>query len=126
MTPPATIVLLVGGDEADWSGSPSLVEAGAVPSGAVVVAADSTARGCGVGSGVTTWSVTSTRPIARPSLPPNAGTVVHRHPADKDATDSELARSGPRTGGNGDEQFEVAPADRTRVRAVRLLGRRAG
>jgi len=114
VTPPATIVLLVGGDEADWSGSPSLVEAAAVPSGAVVVAADSglhVAAALGLRVDHLVGDLDS---ADRPAVvaAERAGTVVHRHPADKDATDSELALDLVlELAATVSDQFEVAPAE---------------
>lgn len=88
MTPPTTIVLVVGGD-----GPSEALLPVAMPAEAVVVAADSGLH-LAVALGLQVDHLVGDLDSAEPTLVAGierAGMAVHRHPADKDATDSELA-----------------------------------
>ncbi len=89
VTRPIAVVLVLGGDEAVAPMAPTAEEL----VGAVVVAADSglhTALALGLRVDHLVGDLDSVDP-ERAAAAEAAGTVVHRHPADKDATDSELA-----------------------------------
>ncbi|MCU1497224.1 MAG: thiamine pyrophosphokinae [Acidimicrobiales bacterium] len=85
---PSVVVVVVGGDE-------SCVHRDrfAVPAGAVVIAADS-GLDAAAAAGLTAHHVVGDLDSVRPATLAAAeamGATVHRHPRDKDATDSELA-----------------------------------
>jgi thiamine pyrophosphokinase len=88
VTRPTAVVLVLGGDEA-VPGAPTAAEL----AGALVVAADSglhAALDLGLRVDHLVGDLDSADPT-RVAEAEAAGTTVHRHPADKDATDSELA-----------------------------------
>lgn len=87
---PASVVLLVGGDGEELVGPPGAL--GVAP-GALVVAADS-GLDLAVALGIAVDHVVGDLDSADPAsvaAAEAAGATVHRHLADKDATDSELA-----------------------------------
>lgn len=88
VTTPTAIVLVVGGD-----GQHGIGAAPEVPAGAVVVAADSGLH-LAVALGLAVDHVVGDLDSVDPAVleaAEAAGATVHRHPADKDATDSALA-----------------------------------
>lgn len=85
---PPTIVLVLGGDEPSTLGAPPVV-----PPGCLLVAADS-GLDAAVALGLVAHHVVGDLDSVDPALLAQAvhhGAEVHRHLADKDATDSELA-----------------------------------